>query len=127
VWEASEPYSYLRTTADNRIIIGGEDEDLTDEKERDAKIPAKTAALLEKLTAFAPGANAKVDASWAGFFGQTEDGLPLIGTVPSALNCYAAFGYGGNGITFSALAADLIAGLIEGEHDPLYDFFSITR
>jgi len=127
VWEASEPYTYLRTTPDNRIIIGGEDEDLTDEKVRDAKTPAKIAALLEKLADFAPGANSKVDASWAGFFGQTEDGLPLIGTIPSTPNCYAAFGYGGNGITFSALAADLIAGLIKGEHDPLCDLFSITR
>jgi glycine/D-amino acid oxidase-like deaminating enzyme len=51
----------------------------------------------------------------------------LIGTIPAAPNCYAAFGYGGNGITFSALAADLIAGLINGDRDPLCDHFSITR
>jgi glycine/D-amino acid oxidase-like deaminating enzyme len=124
VWEASEPYNYVRTASDNRIIIGGED---ADEKERDAKIPAKIAALLEKVADFAPGAVPRVDASWAGFFGQTEDGLPLIGKIPSAPNCYVAFGYGGNGITFSALAADLIADLIKGKHDPLCDFFSITR
>jgi glycine/D-amino acid oxidase-like deaminating enzyme len=63
VWEASEPYAYFRTTADNRIIIGGEDEDLTDEKIRDAKIPEKVSTLLRKLSDFVPGANLEVDAA----------------------------------------------------------------
>jgi len=139
IWEASEPYTYLRTTPDNRIVIGGEDEDLIDEKRRDEKIEMKTSVLLQKLSALVPGANLKVDAAWAGFFGQTNDGLPLIGAIPGKPHYYAAFGYGGNGITFSALAADLIASLILeaglnhgaglnlGERDQLCDLFSIAR
>jgi glycine/D-amino acid oxidase-like deaminating enzyme len=39
--------------------------------------------------------------------------LPLIGPVPGA-SVYAAYGYGGNGITFSFLAAQLIGDLIAG-------------
>ena len=43
-----------------------------------------------------------------------SDGLPLIGPVPGAKGVYAAYGYGGNGITFSFLAAALIGDLIAG-------------
>ncbi len=38
IWEASEPYLYLRTTADNRIVIGGEDEAIDDPALRDSKL-----------------------------------------------------------------------------------------
>ncbi len=31
VWEASDPYLYMRATADGRVICGGEDEEFTDE------------------------------------------------------------------------------------------------
>ena len=40
--------------------------------------------------------------------------MPLIGPVPGAKGVYAAYGYGGNGITFSFLAARLIGDLIAG-------------
>ena len=32
-------------------------------------------------------------------------GLPAIGPIPGAARCFAVMGYGGNGITFAALAA----------------------
>lgn len=127
VWEASDPYSYLRTTLEDRIIIGGEDEAITDANERDVLLPAKTAALQARLSGLVPGADLTVETAWTGFFGETEDGLPMIGPVPGQPRCYAAFGYGGNGITFSALAADLIAGLIAGEQDPILASFAVDR
>ncbi|WP_245523931.1 FAD-dependent oxidoreductase, partial [Mesorhizobium sp. M2D.F.Ca.ET.223.01.1.1] len=36
IWEASDPYLYMRATADGRVICGGEDEDFIDEERRDA-------------------------------------------------------------------------------------------
>lgn len=39
VWEASDPYLYMRTTDDGRVICGGEDEEFKDEARRDALIP----------------------------------------------------------------------------------------
>jgi glycine/D-amino acid oxidase-like deaminating enzyme len=53
--------------------------------------------------------------------------LPLIGPVPGARGVYAAYGYGGNGITFSFLAACLIGDLIAGKTSPLLRDFAIDR
>ena len=49
IWEASDPYLYIRTTPDGRVICGGEDEDFADDEKRDALIPRKTATLRRKL------------------------------------------------------------------------------
>ena len=40
---------------------------------------------------------------------------------------HAAYGYGGNGITFSYLAAQLIGGLIAGSSSPLLRDFAVDR
>ena len=32
IWEASKPHLYLRSTSDGRLVVGGEDEDVTDEE-----------------------------------------------------------------------------------------------
>ena len=53
--------------------------------------------------------------------------MPLIGPVPGAKGVYAAYGYGGNGITFSFLAARLIGDLIAGKTSPLLGDFAIDR
>lgn len=83
IWEASEDYLYARTTADNRIVIGGEDErTITEPDERDAMMPKKAETLLKKLALLRPNAVAKAGLVWSGAFGETEDGLPLIGQVP---------------------------------------------
>ena len=127
VWEASEPYSYLRTTAEGHVIIGGEDEEIADAPTRDALLPVKTERLRRTLAELVPSADTSVETAWCGFFGETSDGLPLIGAVPGQPRCYAAFGYGGNGITFSALAASLVADLLAGRAAPLADQFAIDR
>jgi glycine/D-amino acid oxidase-like deaminating enzyme len=128
IWEDSADYHYARTTADGRIIFGGEDDpSLVEPEARDAAVPAKTELLAQKLAALWPRAALDIDCRWAGTFDSTEDGLPLIGTVPGAKNLFAAYGYGGNGITFSHLAAELIGGLIAGHGSPLLDDFAIDR
>jgi glycine/D-amino acid oxidase-like deaminating enzyme len=129
VWEASDPYLYMRYTADHRIVVGGGDENLTDAELRDRKIPAKSDTLLAMLQDMrTPVALPGVDYAWGGFFGETDDGLPLIGPMPGHNNVFAAYGYGGNGIAFSALAARLIGELISGDRrDPLLDCFAIDR
>ncbi len=127
VWEASEDYVYCRTTVDGRIIIGGEDEDNDDPEHRKAAGPQKTAALLAKLQALVPGAAPTLGHAWSGAFGQTADGLPLIGRVPGHPRLLAAYGYGGNGITFSYLASRLMGALIGGIEAPWFSHFAIDR
>ena len=74
-----------------------------------------------------PLAKAEIDLRWSGTFDTTSDGLPLIGPVPGAKGVYAAYGYGGNGITFSFLAAELIGDLIAGRTSPLLRDFALDR
>ena len=85
-----------------RIIIGGEDSnDIIDPDARDALITEKSAILTKRLAALWPRAKPDIAFQWAGTFDTTADGLPLIGPVPGYKSTYAAYGYGGNGITFS--------------------------
>jgi glycine/D-amino acid oxidase-like deaminating enzyme len=128
IWENSQHYLYARTTRAGRIIIGGEDSDAVIESDaRDRLIPEKSGLLAQKLAALWPIANTDVEFSWAGTFDTTRDGLPLIGPVPGQKGVYAAYGYGGNGITFSYLAARLIGDLIAGATSPLLRDFALDR
>lgn len=127
VWEASQNYAYCRTTSDGRIVIGGEDEEIADPERREQLGPSKTEALLARLSAMVPRAEPFVGYAWSGAFGQTGDGLPLIGRVPGQPRMLAAYGYGGNGITFSYLASRLIGALIGGTEMPWFSHFNIDR
>ena len=125
--EASDPYLYLRIGPEGRIICGGEDEAFVDEKKRDALIPQKIAALQEKLVRLMPQVRPEADYAWAGSFGASPTGSPSIGAVPGMRNCFAALGYGGNGITFSMLSAQILSTAIAGQDDPDGDLFSFRR
>jgi len=128
IWEASENYNYVRSTRDGRIIMGGEDDDTIVEPEaRDQLMPAKAEVLRAKLHALWPKAINAAEFVWSGAFGTTSDGLPLIGRVPGCPRIYAAYGYGGNGITFSYMASRIIAALIAGNSQRWFDDFTIDR
>jgi len=108
IWETGMPYLYLRTTPDNRIIVGGEDVDLVSPPRRDSLLPRKTARLSRKFKTLFPDIKLEVAYSWAGTFGETKDGLAYIGRNRGLPHAYFALGYGGNGITYSLIAAEII-------------------
>jgi glycine/D-amino acid oxidase-like deaminating enzyme len=126
LWETSRPYFYLRWTPDNRAMIGGEDEPHADAKARDGLIPAKSAVLAKKFQDMFK-INIDVDCAWAGVFGETKDGLPYIGPHPKFPLGLFALGYGGNGITFSLIAAEIIRDLLLGHQNPDSHIFSFER
>lgn len=127
VWEAADPYLYLRVGPEGRVICGGEDEAFANEERRDALLPAKTRTLERKLHALLPGLDARAEFAWCGSFGASATGTPSIGPVPGMPGCYAVLGYGGNGITFSALAAQVLRSHLLGTTDPDADVFSFRR
>jgi glycine/D-amino acid oxidase-like deaminating enzyme len=125
IWEASDPYLYLRTTPDGRVICGGEDEEFSDAAARDALLPQKTRTLRRKLRRLLPGVDTTVEFAWCGSFGASSTGLPRNGRVPGRPRTWVALGYGGNGTTYSRIAADVICGAITARPDvdaDLYDF-----
>ncbi len=123
VWEAADPYLYFRTDEAGRVIAGGEDEDAADSNGDPARLPAKARIIAEKLrllTGLRIGRPAYI---WSAPFGATRDGLPIIDRVPGYGRIFAVMGFGGNGITFAMIAAQIVAGAIAGRTDPDSDIF----
>ncbi len=127
IWEASDPYLYVRTTRDGRIICGGEDEEFADVETRDALLSAKTRKLEKALGKLIPDCDPAADYAWTGTFGASSDGAPSIGRVPRLPGVYACLGYGGNGTTFSMMAAQMITADILGHPDPDASLFGFRR
>lgn len=127
LWDAGDPYFYARTTGDGRILIGGEDEAYTTPAARDALIASKSRALMRKLRQLIPAARVRPAYCWAGTFAQTKDGLPYIGEHRRWPGVSFALGYGGNGITFSVVAAQIIAAWAMGRSHAAAALFRFDR
>ncbi len=126
-WNTAEPYIYMRTTDDNRILIGGEDEEFVDPAKRDSMITEKSAKLEKKLKKLVPSLNFRTDFAWAGTFGETKDGLPYIGEHPNFPSAYFVLGFGGNGITFSVIGMEMVAENLNGRKHRLDEYFRFRR
>ncbi len=128
MWETARPYLYLRSTADNRLLVGGEDDAIDLPARRDAQVDRKAARLLAKLRRLFPQLTVRPTFAWAGTFAETEDGLPFFGAHPQwGPRVHFAMAYGGNGITYSMLGAGLIRAAIEGRRHRLAELFSFRR
>jgi glycine/D-amino acid oxidase-like deaminating enzyme len=127
IWETKNPYLYLRTTGDRRIIVGGRDEPYYSPAKRDAKTKQKSKQLREDFGKLFPHTAFNTEFSWTGTFGSTKDGLPYIGEYKELPNALFALGFGGNGITFSVIAAKIIADLLRGKANRDSNLFSFNR
>jgi glycine/D-amino acid oxidase-like deaminating enzyme len=127
IWETATPYLYMRTTPDNRVIIGGKDDTFASAKKRDALLGTKVKQLLKSFNQKFPKLEFDIDYAWAGTFAETKDGLPYIGATKQKPRILYALGYGGNGITFSQIAADVICNIISGKDDANARIFSFYR
>jgi glycine/D-amino acid oxidase-like deaminating enzyme len=127
IWESARPYLYLRTTADDRVIVGGEDVGFVDAGARDRLIPAKTATLRRRARRLFPRLELEPAFAWTGTFAETEDGLPFIGVHPRLPGARIGCCYGGNGLLFGVLAAEIIAAAVRGDRHPDADLFSFDR
>lgn len=114
IWESARPYAYMRTTRDGRAIVGGEDDAFDDEARRERRLDRKRDRLVKRFKQMFPAIDLEVAYYWAGTFGETADGLPYIGETPEFPNGYFALGYGGNGITYSLIAAEIIRDIYTG-------------
>ena len=118
VWETARPYTYIRTTANHRVICGGEDFPFKNPDTRDALLAPRVRRLEKRLSKLLPGIRLRTAFTWSGTFAETRDSLPIIGPSPQLHGAFVALGYGGNGITFGVIAADILCNLLQGLRPP---------
>lgn len=128
VWESARPYLYMRTTSDNRLLVGGEDDAIDIPALRDARVHRKARKLVSKVAKAIPSLQLTPAFAWGGTFAETDDGLPFFGPHPQyGPRVHFAMAYGGNGITYSMLGTGLIRALIERRPHRLKSLFSFER
>jgi glycine/D-amino acid oxidase-like deaminating enzyme len=115
IWETARPYLYVRPAAGGRLVAGGADTAFAGDHRAGRRLERRTEKVLRRLAEWFPAVEPVAEYRWAGVFGESRDGLPYIGPVPGRSGVYAALGFGGNGITFAAIAAELLADVLQGE------------
>lgn len=90
-------------------------------------LAAKTRTIAAKLKHLFPGLDTTPDFTWTGCFGTTTTGLPYIGELPRHPGIFAVLGYGGNGITFSQIASEILATTIACGEDTDAKLFAFGR
>ena len=123
VWEASDPYLYFRQGQDGRLIVGGEDEADPLAHDDPAKLKRKCETIAAKLKTLLPNLAFDIEYSWAGAFGESATGLPSIAPVPDMDHAWAVMGFGGNGITYSVIASQVVGAAVRGTMDPDADLY----
>lgn len=128
VWESARPYLYLRSTGDERLIVGGEDDAIDIAVRRDLRVEKKAARLVKRVKNLFPALDLKVAFAWAGTFAETDDGLPFFGPHQAhGPQVHFAMAYGGNGITYSLIGAEMLRDLLIGKTHPCAKLFSFDR
>lgn len=128
VWESARPYLYMRTTRDRRLIVGGNDVSFDSVAARELLLPKQTIKLARSFEKLFGRPLPPVEYAWAGSFASTKDGLPYIGPVPGMHpRLQFALCYGGNGITYSVQAGDIVRAHVDGRAHALDDVFGFER
>lgn len=126
-WETARPYLYLRTTGEGRLIVGGADDRIDVPALRDARVRRK-AALLARKVAQRLGIAVQPAWAWGGTFAETMDGLPFFDAHPQhGPRVLFALAYGGNGIAYARLGADVLAARLNRRAHPCDGLVSFAR
>jgi glycine/D-amino acid oxidase-like deaminating enzyme len=127
MWNTDDPYLYMRLTKDNRIIVGGRDEPFSNPFTRQNLLERKAKQLQKDLHKILPSVEFKREFVWSGTFGKTKNSLPYIGAYKKTPHTYYALGFGGNGVTFSVIAAKILCDMIRGKSNADAELFSFAR
>ncbi len=121
------PYTYLRTTFDNRIIIGGLDTKLIPNMLSDSVAEKKYQELELRLRDMFPQYKIFGEYKYYGAFVGTKNNLPYVGRDIKFSNIYYALAYGGNGIISAVGGAKILSRLISGEKSEYYQLIKLDR
>jgi nitrite reductase/ring-hydroxylating ferredoxin subunit len=125
MYDMYDPYHYYRTQqidGEKYLIVGGEDHRTGDE-------PNTNGCFLKLESHIRSHFNVKeITHRWSSQYFEPADGLPYIGHLPgNPENVFVATGYGGNGITYSHVAAIVLKGLVLTQESPYGSLFSPAR
>jgi glycine/D-amino acid oxidase-like deaminating enzyme len=127
VWETARPYLYLRGAPGGRAMTGGLDEAFRDPDRRDRLIPGKAARLRRRLERTIPSTGAAIENAWAGTFGESGDSAGYIDAHPRFPRLMLVAGYGGNGMTLSVLAREVVREWCRGTEHPEAALWRLVR
>jgi glycine/D-amino acid oxidase-like deaminating enzyme len=128
LWDTGRPYHYARWTNDHRLVLGGGDRPRVDGRARQRAFMEGTREVRDYFVARYPALEAmSFEYAWEGLFATTPDGLPYIGPHRHYPRHLFALGYGGNGMTFGFLAADLLLDWYRGDRSADHDLFAFGR
>jgi gamma-glutamylputrescine oxidase len=125
---ARDGYDYWQQLPDGRLVVGGK-RDASFETENTA-IEETTELIQERLEAFVVdllGRLPRITHRWAGIWGTTRDGLPLVGRVPGRDGVWVAGGYSGHGNVLGLACGDIVGRAIAGERPPELAWFDPAR
>ena len=123
-----DPYNYLRTTEDNRIIIGGEDINFVPDIFNEKAANQKYNILEQRLKSmFKNIKDIQVDYKYCGAFASTKDNLGFLGPDPDNSKLWYCLGYGANGILFATLGGMMLSDLYLGIHNEDLRLFKVDR
>jgi glycine/D-amino acid oxidase-like deaminating enzyme len=109
-------YDYWQQLPDGRLVVGGRrDASFATE---DTHVEETTPLIQERLDALAAellGCRPRVTHRWAGIWGTSRDGLPLVGRVPGRDRTWVAAGYSGHGNVLGLVCGRLVADAVRGD------------
>ena len=122
VYDMYDPYHYYRTQVvdgEKFLIAGGEDHKTAHEENTEACF-TKLESYFRKYFDIE-----EITFRWSSQYFEPVDGLPYIGHLPGHPdNIFVATGFGGNGITYSQVAALVLSDLIvkgESQYEKLFN------
>jgi glycine/D-amino acid oxidase-like deaminating enzyme/nitrite reductase/ring-hydroxylating ferredoxin subunit len=124
-YDMYDPYHYYRTQdvdGQKYFIVGGEDHKTAHEENTEACFNDLIAHTKKYFDV------EEVSHKWSSQYFEPSDGLAYIGHLPgNPDNVFVATGYGGNGITYSHIAAQVLTDLITKGDSEYKDLFSPSR
>ena len=125
IYDMYDPYHYIRSQKINGkeyLIVGGEDHKTGDEENAEACFLRLESYIRKHFNVN------EILFKWSSQYFEPADGLPYIGHLPGHPgNIFVATGYGGNGMTYSSVAATVLKQMILQEESPYIKLFDPNR
>lgn len=127
VWEMKDAYTYFRETFDSRLMIGGMDKEDGQLSEHDVNLHDQDLVDKTKDMINNPNFSFQPEYSYAALFGESEDGIPYMGTVPGNDKLFVICAAAGNGTIYSTIGSEAALLWAKGNDLSDYDLYRLNR